>query len=374
MLTFKIIYTFILGICLNTVCIGQEANDSLLTKKLDSAFAKVFKDNEPGGSVFIQKGNQTLYSKSFGLADLNTKKKFTNQTVSNIGSLSKTFVAYGILILQNQGKLSIEDSIIKFFPNFKNKELARKIKVKHLLTHTSGLPDNRNVEKDSIYYLTAKDWENFKPLLQTDTLEFEQGSQWNYSNPAYNGLALIIEKVSKMKWQKFIWKNIFLPAKMKNSKITDGDFPNKNIAHSYRKIGDKFEEYDYGEYPTFCASGNGGVWSSVSDLRKYILALNNCSFTDCSTIESSKKNWRPENWESTNEPVHSMVWFVHRGIFDGFGNEKCEVIEHSGDQAGFKSHLILIPAKDITIIWLTNNNLFITGTIRKILLELNYIE
>jgi CubicO group peptidase (beta-lactamase class C family) len=323
---------------------------------------------------FSSVADKILYNKSFGLADLKTNKKFTDQTITNIGSISKTFVAYGILILQNQGKLSIEDSIIKFFPNFKNKELARKIKIKHLLTHTSGLPDNRNVEKDSIYYLTAKDWENFKPLLQTDSLEFEQGSQWNYSNPAYNGLALIIEKVSKMKWQEFISKNIFLPAKMRTSKITDGNFPSKNVAHSYRKIDDKFEEYDYGEYPTFCAAGNGGVWSSMSELRKYIVALNNCSFTNCSTIELSKKVWRPENWKSNNEPVHSMVWFVHRAIFDDFGNEKCKVIEHSGDQAGFKSHLILIPEKDITIIWLTNNDKFITGAIRKILLELNYIE
>jgi hypothetical protein len=69
-----------------------------------------------------------------------------------------------------------------------------------------------------------------------------------------------------------------------------------------------------------------------------------------------------------------MVWFVHRAIFDDFGNEKCNVIEHSGDQAGFKSHLIIIPEKDITIIWLTNNDKFITGAIRKILIELNYIE
>jgi CubicO group peptidase (beta-lactamase class C family) len=373
-LTLKTILTFILGICIYSICVGQATNEILLTKKLDSAFAKVFSNNEPGGSIFIQKGDKILYNKSFGLADLKTNKKFTDQTITNIGSISKTFVAYGILILQNQGKLSIEDSIIKFFPNFKNKELASKIKIKHLLTHTSGLPDNRNVEKDSIYYLTAKDWENFKPLLQTDSLEFEQGSLWNYSNPAYNGLALIIEKVSKMKWQEFIRKNIFLPAKMKTSKITDGNFPSKNVAHSYRKIDDKFEEYDYGEYPTFCAAGNGGVWSSISELRKYILALNNCSFANCSTIELSKKVWRPENWKSKNEPVHSMVWFVHRAIFDDFGNEKCNVIEHSGDQAGFKSHLILIPEKDITIIWLTNNDKFITGAIRKILIELNYIE
>lgn len=368
--------TFILGIYTYSFCLGQINNDKLFATKLDSVFATRFSDSEPGGSVFIEQGNKILYSKSFGLSDIKSKTKFTDHTISNVGSISKTFVAYGILILQNQGKLSIEDSIIKFFPDFKNKELAKKIKIKHLLTHTSGIPDNRNVEKDSVYYLTAKDWENFKPLLQTDTLEFEQGSQWNYSNPAYNGLALIIEKVSRMKWQRFIKENIFLPAEMRDSKITDGDFPNKKVAHSYRKINNKYEEYDYWEFPTFCAAGNGGIWSSISDLRNYVKAINTCSFTDCSTIELSKKVWQPENWKSVKEPIHSLVWFVHPDFWIDKKNQtlKIQTIEHSGNQAGFKAHLILIPEKRITVIWLTNNDKFISETIRKFLLELKYIE
>jgi CubicO group peptidase (beta-lactamase class C family) len=365
---------FILIIINCFVCQGQDIRDNIFRSKLDSIINEKFLINEPEGSIFIEKGNKVLYNKSFGLADMITKTKFTNETISNLGSISKTFVAYGILILQNQRKLSIEDSLIKFFPNFKNKEIGRKIKIKHLLTYTSGLPDNRNVEKDRVYFLTAKDLENFLPLLQNDTLEFEQGSQSNYSNPAYNGLALIIEKVSKMKWQEFIKKNIFMPAGMENSQITDGEFPNKNVAHAYRNIGGKFEEFDYGEYPTFCAAGNGGVWSSISELRLYLKAIDNCKFTDCETIEISKEVVKPKNWVTNTEPFHSLVWFVHNGIFENFGNEKCWVIEHSGSQGGFMAHLILIPEKEITILWLTNNNKFLSGAIRKLLMELKYIE
>jgi CubicO group peptidase (beta-lactamase class C family) len=364
-----------LGILSFTFCNGQTNKDKLLVEKLDSEFADIFSKDKPGGSIFIRKGNKTLYDKSFGLADIKTKTKFTDKTISNLGSISKTFVSYGILILQNQGKLSLEDSIIKFFPEFKNKELASRIKIKHLLTHTSGLPDLRNVEKDSVYYLTAKDYENFKPLFQTDTLEFEEGSQWNYSNPAYNGLAMIIEKVTKMKWQDFIKENIFNPSGMKNSKITDGDFPNKDIAHGYRKVNGNYEEYDYGECPTFCAAGNGGVWSSVSELKKYISAINNCTFTDCSTIELSRKTFKPENWKSAIEPIHSSVWFVHPDFSTKHENQtlKFQTIEHSGSQGGYRAHLILIPEKEITIIWLTNNDVFISGKIRNTLLELGYL-
>lgn len=109
-----------------------------------------------------------------------------------------------------------------------------------MITHTSGLPDSRNVDKDSIFFLAARDEGNFAPLKLTDTLEFESGSQWNYSNPAYNGLALIIEKVSGMKWQSFIENNIFKPSGMKDSKITDGSFPERDVAHGYRKTNNQF--------------------------------------------------------------------------------------------------------------------------------------
>jgi CubicO group peptidase (beta-lactamase class C family) len=373
-LTEKKTYFFILGILIHSFCVGQQNNAKILKIKLDSAFSKVFSENEPGGSVFIQQGKNILYDKSFGLADLKSKEKFTNKTISNTGSLSKTFVAYGILILQNQGKLSIEDSLIKFFPAIKNKELGKKVKIKHLLTHTSGLPDLRNVERDSLFFLTAKDKENFEPLLQADSLYFDAGSYWSYSNPSYNGLALIIEKVAKMKWQDFIKTNIFLPSGMVNSKITDGNFPNKSVAHGYRKNGNVYEEYDYGELPTFCAAGNGGVWSSISELRKYINAIDKSIFTDSKTIELSKINWKPENWLSKNEPVHSLVWFVHKGIIRDKGNENIQVIEHSGNQGGFKSHLILIPERQITIIWLTNNDQRLTTIIREILMDLSFIK
>lgn len=361
-------------ILISSYTFGQN-RDQLLKIKLDSAFAETFNENEPGGSVFIQQGGKVLYEKSFGLADLKTKQKFTPKTISNLGSITKTFVAYGILMLENEKKLSTEDNLLKFFPDFKDKKIASTIKLKHFLTHTSGIPDSRNVEKDSIFYLTAKDEENFNPLKSSETLEFQPGSKFEYSNPAYNGLAIIIEKISKMKWQKYIERNIFHVAGMKSSKITDGSFPDKNVAHAYILKGNKYEEYDYGEYPTFPATGNGGVWSSVEDLKKYINAINICKFADCNIIKSSQTSWQPDQWKDEKPFFHSGVWFVHSGFYYYAKTEEKEnVIEHAGDQGGFKSHLIMIPEKNITIIWLTNNNKFITGTIRRILLKLNYIN
>jgi len=365
------LFVFIIVSCF---CFSQN-QDQLLKIKLDSVFSELFKENDPGGSILIQQNDRTLYENSFGLADLKTKEKFTSRTVSNLGSITKTFVAYGILLLENRKALSTNDNLLQFFPDFKNKTIASKIKLKHFLTHTSGIPDSRHVEKDSIFYLTAKDYENFNPLQSSDSLNFEPGSKFAYSNPAYNGLALIIEKTSKIKWQHFIGENIFKPAGMKDSKITDGSFPSKNVAHGYILKNNKYEEYDYGEYPTFTAAGNGGVWSSIEDLKKYVKAINECKFANCNIIKSSTTTQNPKNWSEEKPFYHSGVWFVHKGFYYYTETEEnVNVIEHAGDQGGFKSHLIMIPEKNITIIWLTNNNKFITGPIRRILLKLNYIS
>jgi CubicO group peptidase (beta-lactamase class C family) len=212
-------------------------------------------------------------------------------------------------------------------------------------------------------------------LTLTDTLEFEPGSQWKYSNPAYNGLALIIEKVTGMKWQDFIKKSILMKSGMRTSKITDGAYPEKHVAHGYSLVNNHYTENDYGEYPTFAAAGNGGVWSSVKDLRKYAEALKKCSFTDCATVDFSEKIRTPPNWGSKDSMFHSLVWFVHPSFsYETHAEEKCRVIEHTGSQGGFMAHLIMIPEYDMKIIWITNNEKYLTDKIRKVLFSLNYIK
>jgi CubicO group peptidase (beta-lactamase class C family) len=317
-----------------------------LSAELDSAFAGVMHENGPGGSVLILSGGKTIYNKSFGFADLGTKERFSPKTVSNLGSISKTFVGFGILLLRDEGKLSLEDNLLKFFPDFKNRSIAGRITLRHLLTHTSGLPDSRPVDRDSVFYLTANDEQNFAPLKLSDTLEFEPGSRWNYSNPAFNGLALVIEKVSGMKWQKFIQERIFKPAGMTSSVITDGAFPSKGVAHGYRKVDGKYQEYDYGEYPTFCAAGNGGVWSSIDDLVKYCVAMKNAGFIRKESVNFAHTLWTPPNWADSIPPQNGVSWFVSDSDADFHQRH----VYHTGHQAGFIAYLDMFPARDLLMI------------------------
>ncbi|MGN6165818.1 MAG: serine hydrolase domain-containing protein [Flavisolibacter sp.] len=315
---------------------------------LDSIFNSQFKSNEPGGAVLIVKNGKIIYKKGFGVEDIKTKKRITSQSLFNVGSISKTFVAYGILNLAKEGKLSLNDDLGQYFPGFKNPALAKQVKIYNLLTHTSGLPDNRNVDADSVFYLTAKDAENWAPIMQNDTLEFEPGEKWKYSNPAFNGLALIIEKLTKEKWQHYINRLIFKPSGMVHSTITDGAHPEKGVTHGYvLTAAHQFMEKDYGEEPTFCAAGNGGVWSSVEELWKYEQAIEQHIFLDSAWIEKSRTIYPMPNWKDTREPFMGLSWFIT-------GEAENKFIGHTGSQGGFRGDYVWMPNKEIFYVLLCN--------------------
>jgi CubicO group peptidase (beta-lactamase class C family) len=332
---------------------------------LDNYFQQRFPPDEPGGAVLIMKGKDTILCKGYGLADLKTKEKITPKTLFNLGSISKTFVANAILMLQEQHKLSVEDSIWKYFPKFKNKTLAQKIKIKHLLTHTSGLPDNRQIKKDSVFYLSAKDEENWYPVSQTDTLVFQPGEKFEYSNPAFNALALIVQQVSGMKWQKYVEENIMIPSGMVTSTITDGPYPEKGVSHGYIKIADKWVEKDYGEEPTFAAAGNGGVWSSVLELEKYEQALEEAQWLSRHSIEESRTVQKFSNWSDTIPPKIGWSWFI------GMTKDSLKTIGHEGSQGGFLCNYLIIPKREIHIFILCNTPRDVGGMTNEIVQKLD---
>lgn len=330
----------------------SDVNKNIRTE-FESFLDNKFSENEPGGVILVKKGKETIFLKSYGLADLDTKEKINENTIFNTGSISKTFVSNGILILEGAGLLSKDDTIDKYFSDFDNKEIAKKVKIKHLLSHTSGIPDLRKVAEDIEFYLTAKDVESFEPLKHADTLNFEPGEKFEYSNPAYNGLALIIEKVSNQKWQNFIEEKIFKPAGMSHSRITDGPYPGDGVAHAYGTENGKYLEYDYGEFPTFAAAGNGGIWCSILDLANYENAIREDTFLSKESIDISRTIFRPENWKDTNPPIIGWSWFINEK--DNTENEYgVKIIYHTGSQGGFRAFFYSVPEKDILYVGLFN--------------------
>lgn len=317
------------------------------TRALDTYFSAQFPADAPGIAVLIAKRGQTIYARGFGLADLQTREPITTRTLFNVGSLSKTLVANAILILQERGKLSVDDRLSKYFSGFKHPELAEKVQLRHLLTHTSGLPDIRRVDENRELYLTARDAENWQPITKADALEFEPGSQFKYSNPTFNALALIVEQVSGRKWQAFVHDEIFVRAGMSTSTITDGPHPERGVSHGYDRVDGEWKELDYGEYPTFAAAGNGGVWSSVEELALYEQAHSDARFLRAATIADSRTVKTFGNWSSDKPPMIGWSWFI-RDV-DGMAE-----IGHTGGQGGFSTNYFIVSDKGVLVVFLMN--------------------
>lgn len=338
-------------------CVLTESCLAQSLEKLINKYEQTFRAKEPGGSVLIKKGDQIIWQQSYGLANLNTKEKISPQTIFNTGSISKTVVAYGILILAERGLLKLDDPINKYF-KFEHSSVTAKISIRHLLSHTSGLPDARNVSGQPDFYLTAKDQENFDPILKINHLNFSAGTKFQYSNPAFNGLALIIEKVTHQSWQQFIHEQIFQPAGMIQSKITNGPNPQFGVAHGYIYRNGQYLERDYGEEPTFAAAGNGGIWCSVSDLAKYEQAIQEHLFANPNTIQESRQIFHPNNWEDKeNSPNIGLSWFIKEKE-DGTNPFGVNIYYHTGSQGGFRSFYISIPEKELLYIALFNRPVF----------------
>jgi len=210
------------------------------------------------------------------------------------------------------------------------------------------LPHSRKVKEEHDFYLTAKDEENFAPLKQTERFEFNPGTKYKYSNPAFNGLALIIEKVTGKKWQEYIAETIFKPAGMNTSTITDGPHPATGVSHAYiLNYKKEFLELDYGEEPTFAAAGNGGVWSSVEELWKYEQAIQQNIFLDSGWINKSRTAYSFPGWVDTIPSRMGLSWFLTNEM-------GLNMIGHTGSQGGFISDYCWLPEKKIFYVLLCN--------------------
>ena len=327
-----------------------------LQEDFDAILEPRFAKDEPGVAFLVQKGDEVVYQRCIGLADLESRKPIDEYTLFNLGSLSKTMVAYGVLKLVSEGRLDLESTLHDHFPDFKNDSIARQIKLIHLLTHTSGLPDLRDLEDPS--FLTAKDRANWEPIKSVEKLLFPPGTSARYCNVAFNALALIIEEETGAAWQQYIVEQILRPSGMYESMITDGPFPESGVAHAYRPDSTgQYEEYDYGEFPAFAASGNGGVWSNLKELAKYEKAIRNGVFLSHEWIDSSRTIYASENWEAPFTPFWGMPWFMEESALVWIPEQLgTRVIYHTGGQGGFSTMYLALPEENILLVSLFNNS------------------
>src|SRR5262247_2180124 len=192
--------------------LAQEA--APIASKLDEYLSAAAKKDFTG-SALVARDGKVIFSKGYGMANAEWDIPNTTQTKFRLGSITKQFTAASLLLLQERGKLSVQDPICKFFDNCP--EAWKEITIHHLLTHTSGIPNFTSFPDYQKTMMIPVTMESLVARFKDKPLDFKPGEKMSYSNSGYVALGHIVEKVAGETYESFLQKNIFEPLKMSNS-------------------------------------------------------------------------------------------------------------------------------------------------------------
>lgn len=312
----------------------------------------IYMPQKPGCQLSIKKNGEVIFSKAYGMADLEHTVPLTLGSKIEAGSVSKQFTAAAILLLEQQGKLSLNDDVRKYIPELPN--YGNTIKLEQLIHHTSGLRDWGSVAELAGWGRTTKTYTNddaLEIIKAQKILNNLPGAEFIYSNSNYNLLAIIVQRVSGQSLAKFTKQNIFMPAGMTNTEWRD----NHNRIVKDRAIAYVLTENGYEMLmPNEDAYGNGGLITTTEDLLKW-----NDFYLSGKLGTSSllSKQTKVEIFNNGKMNDYGAGLFIQK--FKGQN-----LIQHGGATAGYRAFLEIFPDLDISYAFLSNTSQFDTAKIR----------
>lgn len=335
------------------------------SQRLDNYFTTT--TNPINGNILVAENGNPIYKKSFGFADFKNKIPNSETSRFNIASVSKIFTAVSILQLKEKGKIDIDKPVKRYLTEFPYDDIT----IRHLLSHTSGLPDyyfyDKTYDKEPLRIYTNKD------ILQDLNkfkfpLSFKPGEKWDYANINYCLLAEVVEKVSGQKFKDYLQKNIFSIAKMFDTYLLK-EYPqrqndtnrvqNHQLIRLYSEIPVDIENKNFGffnirtyRYSGF--NGEGNIVSTTNDLLKFDQMLYSGKLLKSSTLEEAFTPTKLTSGDYANADInlgkasYGLGWF----IFDDLTNGK--IVWHTGGRPGVLSIFLRNISKNQTVILLDN--------------------
>lgn len=310
-------------------------------QRIDSLMQTHVKPNEPGFALLVMQKGKVLLQKGYGLADIQQQTLISPQTNFRMASVSKQFTAMGIMMLEKAGKLSFEDNLLTFFPEF-NTITGKAIKIKHLLTHSSGVWDYEELIS-ATQKTQVLDADVLSLLKNKAETYFEPGTKFQYSNSGFCLLAMVIERVSGKPFAEFITQQIFEPLGMKNTFIYDATKPQVNRAMGYAR-GKNGEIMFSDQSITSATKGDGCVYTSLEDYQKWHKALLKNKFVDLEKTLALISH----PIENQANKTYGLGWFFSKRA-DGSLE-----MSHTGSTCGFANIVVRIPKEKLLIVYFSN--------------------
>jgi len=292
------------------------------------------------GAVLIGRNDETVFSAAYGFADRERKKLNRVDSQFRIGSMNKMFTAVAVLQLVQNGKVNLEDPIGKYLPDFPNKNIASKVTVEHLLTHTGGTGDFFGPEFNA-HRLQLRDHDDYVRLFASRELLFEPGSRFMYSNFGFILLGSIIEHVSGQSYYDYVQANVFEPAGMKATGSEPEERAPKSLTVGYtRRPGEPFQS-NANTLP-YRGTSAGGGYSTVGDLLRFANALLSHKLLDAHHTELL-----------TSGKVEAFGGKYAYGFIERHVNG-VRSIGHGGTAQGMNGDLIIFPKSGYIVVVLAN--------------------
>lgn len=332
--------------CQKSKPVSTEINESAITKELDAFIKELVAQDKFSGAVLLAKDDKPLFQKAYGLASKEFNVPNQINTKFNLASMGKMFTGIAVAQLAEQGKLSFNDFIAKYLPDYP-KDVADKVTIHHLLTHTSGMGSYWKDEFHEANHARFRTIRDFFPLFFSDALAFESGTKWSYSNAGFMVLGAIIEKVSGKSYFAYVKENVFRRAGMNDTDFYEADRVTPNLATGYTKQNRYLPEVKEWTNTLFLSPVKGGAaggeCSTLEDLLRFSTAL---------------RQHKLLSSEMTDTVLTGKVEYTAtRKYAYGFANDTVNgqrIVFHDGGANGISAEFDMYPDTGHTVVVLSN--------------------
>ncbi len=306
------------------------------------------------GAILIEYEGEVALRKGYGLADRESRKPYTPETVQTMGSITKQMTGAAILLLEQQGLLTTDDPITKFFDRVPEDKSS--ITIHHLLTHQGGMPGSigRDAEAiDAVEYL----------VRAMDTpLDFEPGSRYDYSNVGYSLLGIIIEKVMGKGYEEYMREEVLLPSGLSHTGYILPDWPEGSLAVGYYE-GDHWgrivDKNWMDDGPGWHLRANGGLHTTIDDMHRWLDVLRGNGLLNSTQVERWTTGYVDEGFGDSH---YAYGWAIH-------DTEIGKIIAHNGGNGIFSADFVWVPEHELFFYVHGNTSVVEAGQIREEILR-----
>ncbi len=338
-----------LAVSLAAAADARPAAEVALSAKVDAAVRRQMREQRiPGVSIAVVRDGKLIRAAGYGLSNIELKVPVRPETIFAAGSITKQFTATAVMMLVEEERLSLDDSITKYFPDAP--PAWKPITIRHLLTHTSGIPDIFGDQEDGLYAKGVVDFhrdyseEDLARAFAAQPLDFEPGSRWNYSNSGYQLLGFVIRAVTGKSYAEFLRERILVPLGMNHTTIFNYADIIPNRASGYDLVEGQWKRSVTWQSVSTLNNADGSLLTSTLDLAKWDAALDTERLLKRSSLEAM---WKPMDRDDGSAYPAAIAWFVanaqgHRLVF------------HTGGGFGFYASISRYLDDRVTVVVMTN--------------------